>query len=269
VTLRIVWEEPNMGGVWVVSDSRLSTAGSQGAEVLTDRGAKVLAVPTVLRRQTPLEVLGTPVQTTSLGLAYAGSSLIALQAYAAVVPLWSHLQTVGPEVLPPIRAYADHLQSFVLSYAREVCANNHHSGCQFLLLGWDAGAPGGCAFVITATGSPSGVEIEKVKLDLSDKLPRFFGTGAQEAREKYQLTEGGPTGRRPLHFIRHLLPRTSRTDVGGGVQVGRLSPVGFQLFFDGQPVEQGFPAAVMRYRGFDISDVSRVGDAFVNMPGIA
>ena len=95
MTLVMAWREQAMERVWIVSDSRLSREGQSGPVRLTDAGAKILTVPIVLRRQTPLSVLGTPILASNLAFAYAGSSLIAMQAYAAVLPLWSHLQTMG------------------------------------------------------------------------------------------------------------------------------------------------------------------------------
>lgn len=116
MTLVMAWREKEIDRVWVVSDSRLSNVGTRGTVRLTDSAAKLLSVPVVLRRPTPSNVLGTPVLTTNLAFAYAGSSLIAMQSYAAVLPLWSHLQTNGPERLPSVRDFAKHLGTFVAAY---------------------------------------------------------------------------------------------------------------------------------------------------------
>src|SRR5690606_26434213 len=120
MTLIMAWRERSIDRIWVVSDSRLSQAGAHGTVRLTDSAAKLLSVPVVLRRQTPLSVLGTPALGTNLAFAYSGSSLIAMQAYAAVLPLWSHLQTSGPEHLPSVHDFARHLGIFVASYAAHV-----------------------------------------------------------------------------------------------------------------------------------------------------
>jgi hypothetical protein len=103
MTLVMIWCESKVERLWVVSDSRLSRSGAVGCVRLTDRAAKILEIPVILRRQTPGDVLGTPVKIMNLGFAFAGSSLVALQAYAAVLPLWSRLQTSGPEILPSVK----------------------------------------------------------------------------------------------------------------------------------------------------------------------
>jgi hypothetical protein len=120
MTLVVIWRESKVEGLWVVSDSRLSQPGAVGCVRLTDRAAKILEIPVILRRQTPGDVLGTPVKIMNLGFAFAGSSLVALQAYAAVLPLWSRLQISGPEILPSVKDFAEHLAHFVECFASEV-----------------------------------------------------------------------------------------------------------------------------------------------------
>jgi hypothetical protein len=49
MTLVMVWREPADGGVWVVSDSRISNPGQHGGRlVATDRAAKVLPIEVAL-----------------------------------------------------------------------------------------------------------------------------------------------------------------------------------------------------------------------------
>lgn len=77
------------------SDSRLSSGQYSSQTGLTDAAARVLPLPIIFRRQTSMGLLGTPILSSNLAFAHAGSSLIALQAYTAVLPLGSNLQTSG------------------------------------------------------------------------------------------------------------------------------------------------------------------------------
>jgi hypothetical protein len=60
MTLVMAWRENNMQRVRLVSDSRLSAVEQHGRTQLTDNAAKLLVAPRVLRRQTPMSVLGAP-----------------------------------------------------------------------------------------------------------------------------------------------------------------------------------------------------------------
>jgi len=141
MALVLAWREQAIERIWIVSDSRLSREGQTGPVRLTDAAAKILSVPVILRRQTPLSLLGTPVLVNNLAFAYAGNSLIAMQAYAAILPLWSHLQTSGPETLPSVRAFAEHLGKFLLAYTEHVSsAHNEFQPCQCAIIGYDSAA---------------------------------------------------------------------------------------------------------------------------------
>jgi hypothetical protein len=131
MTLMMVWKELGAERLWTVSDSRLSNSGHE-VQRITDRAAKILEVPLTLRRPISGSSLGEPIRSTTLGFAYAGSSLVALQTYAAVLPLWSRLQTSGVEVLPSIRDCSTHLSKFVEAYFQESMGP-----CQCILIGYD------------------------------------------------------------------------------------------------------------------------------------
>ncbi|WP_428679880.1 hypothetical protein [Sphingopyxis sp.] len=277
MTLIMGWREGDLDRVWIVSDSRLSRPGRIGHERLTDSGAKLLAAELVMRRQTPLLVFGTPVARRTVAFAYAGSALVALQSYAAVLPLWGHLQTVGQEILPPIAALAEHLGRFVAAYAHEVSgAHGLFQACECAVIGFDdrLGAIDGWS-----VRAEEGVSEQAAlrRLDLAPGAIEMIGSGAEVARARLaSLTRepGGAWHREPLAMIRAALHGEAMGhtgasmggDVGGGVQIGYVSPEGFELMYDVVP---GTPFAEMRFRGFDFSEISRVGEAFVNLPGLA
>lgn len=274
MTLIMVWRERDLERVWLVSDSRLSQRGGAGHVRLTDNGAKLLGVELILRRQIPLSVLGIPVASAKLAFVYAGSALVALQSYAAVLPLWSHLQTSGDEVLPSIADCAAHLGRFVAAYAHEVSgAHGQFQPCECAIVGFDnaLGAIDGWS-VAAVPGDRLHAALRR--LDLSPGAIEMFGSGTAAARERLRHVAAPSKGvwqREPLEMIRAELHCGSagamgRGDVGGGVQLGFVSQGGFEIMFDVVP---GHPFAEMRFRGFDYSEIQRIGDAFVNILGLA
>jgi hypothetical protein len=76
-------------------------------------------------------------------------------------------------------------------------------------------------------------------------------------------------GREPLRMIRDTLRDDQFGPVGGSVQMGILQAGGFNISFDVQPVVVGQSLAKMTYRGFDVSEIIKVGGAFSTITGIA
>ncbi len=274
MTLVMIWGEAADQGVWVVSDSRLSRQGAVGRQVLTDRAAKIISIRTTLLKHTGKNGSACPIATNTLGFAYTGSTLIALQAFAAVGPLWDNLFTVSGSALPVLSEYVKHLKFFVSEYSHDVCAADPDNGCQCVLLGWDHEADGPSVSVIESLGSASGVNITVQTIDLGiDCKVEAFGSGAEDIHAQIaafrEADTSGATRRTPLRFLRQFLKSSPHLEVDGGVQVGFLSRNGFQLYADAQPISLYQPPARIRYRGFDLQDYMQVGDALVNLPSIA
>jgi hypothetical protein len=103
MTLVMVWTDGS-DRWWVVSDSRLSGTYNK----LTDSAAKILEIPVNLYKQMGWEALEAPLKSKTLGFAYTGSSVVAFNAYAAVLPLWSRLENEPFNVLPSMEEFANH-----------------------------------------------------------------------------------------------------------------------------------------------------------------
>jgi hypothetical protein len=75
----MVWQERETNRAWMVSDSRLSgpKTPTGGYVQYTDRAAKILEAPIILNPLQPDEPI---LARTTLGFAYCGSSLVALNA---------------------------------------------------------------------------------------------------------------------------------------------------------------------------------------------
>jgi hypothetical protein len=275
MTLVMIWRESEVERLWVVSDSRLSNRGVVGRVRFTDRAAKILEIPVILRRQTPGDVLGTPIKIMNLGFAFAGSSLVALQAYAAVLPLWSRLQTSGPEILPSVKDFAEHLAHFVECFASEFAFSQGAavSRCQCALIGWceAAGKLDGYLIEIRPSVPSLSVKLDQLRIFGSDPF-QTLGSAGDQASEELVRTLGADENvqlrREPLKFIRQFVRNAQHDAVGGGVQIGWANSGGFQLLFDVQPFPgSSFPD--MRYHGFSFNEINQIGDAFINLPGLA
>ena len=270
MTLLMVWREADR--VWMVSDSRLSSKGQTGRVRLTDHAAKIVEAPLVLTSSPPREPV---VRTSTLGFGYTGSTLVALQSYSAVLPLWSRLSSSGEPDLPTIGDCAEHLAKFALEYARDIAAAGGGADCQCILLGYEERSAELAAWLVDIAAGAAGVAGVVRRLDLAPDRIELFGSGRTEAERllaEVRRPDAG-WGRWPLFMIRRHTRWDDREDVGGGVQIGMATSAGFELCFDAQSFAAGLSAAgdplvAMKYRGFEFSDVGRVGDAFVTLRGI-
>ena len=255
---------------WVVSDSRLTQPAGSGLKRLTDAGAKILELPVTLFRPTVGDPFGEAIAKTTLGFAYSGSTLVALQAYAAVLPLWRRLQSTPHDILPSVEDFVRHLAQFVKAYYLEI-----QSPCQCILLGNNHGTGSAEAWVIEAgvfdTGdlSPK-ADVSVRRIDDTDAISTF-GTGGKAANlwiERFKEGTGYAYPKSKIrNFIRDIVHEDAQ-DVGGAVQIGMLIPNGFELCFDVAQPTAGRPLPYMSYRGFEMNSISKIGPCITIMRGV-
>nr|WP_295108194.1 hypothetical protein [uncultured Caulobacter sp.] len=271
MTVVIAWREPGPDLLWMVSDSRISQPGHVGQSVLTDHGAKILEIPVHLARSANSGFFDQTASRTTFGFAYAGSSLIALQAYAAVVPLWSRLVTVGESSLPSLAHFASHLGKFLEAYAKGVGATGGDPRCECLLVGWDSEINAVSAIAIETAQNDGAVSMRTACS--SAGTVEILGSEKESVRQGIStLPEDpdpsySPANRSALRYIRSTLKNTYRQDIGGGVQIGFANRTGFEISFDVQPLS-GSWVPDMRYRGFNMEDIGTVGEAFISLKGM-
>ncbi|MGH7022216.1 MAG: hypothetical protein ACREEB_01350 [Caulobacteraceae bacterium] len=273
MTLIMIWREGPADRLWVVADSRLTGSGPYGQpKPLTDRAAKVLEAHVCLQGPNPKSPLLT---MRTVGFAYAGSSLIALQAYVAVLPLWARLWSPGDETLPTMKDCAEHLGFFLRSYGQEVLECGSGIATECALLGYDDAAGRVEAWRVRVSQVGDTADLKVAQLELGDGQLELIGSGAHDAKQNLEKINptGRPWRREPLDMIRHQLREDTPGTVGGGVQVGVAVAEGFQLYSDARPFRAGVsragdPLLMTRYRGFDSEKIHKVGHAIAKLPGI-
>lgn len=271
MTLVMIWKERGGKRVWVASDSRLTNPTENGHSRLTDRAGKILEAPVAVHDPRGTDA---PTWSTTVGLAYSGSTLVALETYTAVLPLWCRLQGYGPISLKDLAA---HLAKFLEGYALELGAVSQAASCDCALLGVDPVSGAFVGWRIQALISPAGVAIKQRELQLTERRIEFLGDGRKEAEARLAaLKRKGKTwSREPLEMIRTFLGEDPPNTVGGGVQIGMLYDKGFQLYADGQIITANkdggidLPNGVMRFRGFDYAQIGSVGDAVAGLSAIS
>ena len=266
MTVVLLWTDKTEGLLWCVSDGRFS----RGQFPMTDFAAKILEVPIKLLKQDNENVFGRPIATTTLGFAYCGSSLIALQIYTAVLPLWARIMAYHSDRLPSILDCSIHLADVALAYADDLQKNGFNGdGCECILFGWcpTCNDYKGYAISVEARDAASAVIRD---LDLISGRVQVFGTAKAEISTRIQdaltsdSTHASP-GRKPKQFIRELLRGDAPRGIGGALQIGIATPQGFGLYQDVAPLVEGRAPARMTFRGFRVGEV---GANPIGLPGM-
>lgn len=271
MTLIMLWREPQADRLWLLSDSRLSVPGDDGGRIRhTDRGAKILEAMVTLWE--PPSDASKILATRRLGFAYTGSSLIALQAYSAVLPLWTRLSPIeGSRDLPTMGECAEHLSKFVHAYSRDVGGAGYDCTCQCFLIGYDDSATTIEAWKVE-TDAIANITVQQLAIIPGDM--NLFGSGRRQAKKVLAARPARGWGQEPLQIMRRHLKADAQIDVGGGVQIGMATRDGFELCFDAEPFTAGVsragePLVALKYRGFNFSEISRVGPTFSTLRGVS
>ncbi|NBW06938.1 MAG: hypothetical protein EBR82_02805 [Caulobacteraceae bacterium] len=256
MTLVMAWRAEGEG-VWVVSDSRLT----QGQSRLTDNAAKLLEIPIKIVRGP-----GDAALTMQFGFAYAGSSLVALEAYAAVLPLWSRLWLPFDTIKVRMADFASHLGFFVAAYAKSVGASTQTlPQCECLLIGHDLESSEIQAWRIRPVFDGPVIVPSCELLDLGSGKMEMSGSGSAFARSRLPSHE--VWRREPLTFMREHLAADQQPDVGGGLQVGFAEGCGFNVLGD-FVLNREAKRIDMTFRGHDFSNIGTVGPAAVLLPSV-
>ncbi|KQY95137.1 hypothetical protein ASD21_07160 [Caulobacter sp. Root1455] len=273
MTLLMVWREGEADRIWIVSDSRLSKDGPTGGiDRMTDRAAKILEADLHLLGRDPDH---PPLKSRAIGFAYTGSTLVALEAYAAVLPLWARLTSSGEQTLPSMGDCARHLGVFLKAYAFDL-ANSGAVGTECILLGRDDEAGVVETWQVKVRRAAAGIELTVDQLKLGNGELLLFGSGKDDAAARLRdlNPEAKPWRREPLDMLREQLSQDEPGTVGGGVQVAFAAPDRFHLSADVTVAEWGKASwgdrwVAIRFRGFDLSEVNQVGHTFASLAGVS
>jgi hypothetical protein len=269
MTIVAVWYEPGDNAVWAVSDTRISKNGS-GATTLTDGAAKILPISVRCFRPAADGFFTAPTFATSLGFAYAGSSLSALMSYTVANTCFQNLIAVGDVSPPSLAQIAEKVRDIGTKYMREVLDRNDRKEGQF-----ECFVFGQCpveqrfqAFKLTPRLSRVSFDVSVDAAPLAD--PEYVGLlGGQTAQVQGAIIgarQGGYVTRTPKWVIQGLVASETISGVGGSLQIGIATLSGFRLYSWVHPVVCGKPQAVQTLLGFDVdAEVGAVGAYRVGM----
>lgn len=271
MTIVVLWYRKKFGQLWCVSDSRLTS----GPATLTDNGAKILPIPVACRHQ-ELGARYVMHSHFTLGFAFAGSSLTALNTHAIGSACTQNLASARGVLKPPsVESIAALFKSVAEHTVRDAAARLPSVETAALRYFFEAMIFGYCrvtkafkAFAIAPNKTDGSFGMVQAELILADHNYHPMGSAAQDfVHLSGELeTKGGDTG--VMITLAEMLKREERTDIGGHFQIGIADKKGFEL----RPVLNTLPGPLNRritFLGMDATALGKIEGYSVGYAAVA
>ncbi len=258
--------------IWLVADSKISK-DEHAAHTL--EGAKVLELPVCCRSFSGSD-WGEVLTRKSLGFAFAGSTLVALNTYAALTTILSNLSLGGPKRQPPDAVSILQTVAKVLKYYIQSIS----SGASLFIVGFcpRTNKP----FIGTLKPNYEGDDGAEVSIHINNYEQamiyldiHLIGSHDVEIKERMKnraesltVAAGIDYWRTPLYVLHDIIRDQEFSEIGGGLQLGVIGEhYGFR--------HQAFTADTTDntdfiYRNINLDKVVGhfVGDCFFSLPGL-
>jgi hypothetical protein len=274
MTVVAVWqnnEEPERPTLWMASDSRIS----DGVGPLIDEGIKLYELPVICRKPGASGIFDTPYFATTIGIACAGGTLIYQHVYATLVPIFANLIGTG-EAVPSVAGLASFAGAITSAYVRSLGGRRPHAtvSVSVVVAGHFPGHPPD-AFELRPEleHADSILAFAEHKLDLTEDRVHFLGDQRERAQQlladfRADPRPGVPFERAPLNVIRALIEAPDAPSVGGEVQIGFTTGIGFQRVTTVVPAAGQAPRALSLLNSLDLDTLPPIGPCRPGLPGM-
>ena len=264
MTVVAVWFEPHDNAVWAVSDTRVT--GVEGA--ITDGAAKILPLTMTCLAPGPTGFFDQLTLSTTFGFAYSGSTLVGVMTYTVANTLIQSLSARPGERPPNLMDVAGLVARVAERYVREV-----GSDIEAVIFGWCPLERRYRAALIQH--DPNAVPRRMTAIEqplLDNEFCILLGTAKERVRRAiertYEELNGLALKRAPRLALQRLIEAGDFPEIGGSLQIGMASQLGFQLMSHVAPLVRGQPQAARYFLGINIDDeIGLVGQHFVGMTG--
>jgi hypothetical protein len=235
MTAVAIWINKEMAppSIWAVADTRISGPGIADRPIpMIEEATKLFTLPVACYKPDHSGFFAQLYFSHSIGLAYSGSSLVALNVYAALIPMLSSLGSVD--------GYVPHLED-IAGFVARLLARYTISRNQLLRDGAIAEASvfGYChptsrlrIFHLTPIFEPLFNVRHEETCTASDTDVLLLGGHKDEivqaiaaARDEYEIGSL-PWWRTPKQMIANLIEREVYPTIGGALQIGIATPQG-------------------------------------------
>jgi hypothetical protein len=264
MTVVAIWYEPHDNAAWIVADTRV--VGTVGT--LTESAAKIFPLTVRCFQPGPTGDFDQLVYSTTIGFAFAGSTLPALMLYSVANAFLQHLISVPNVGIPALSDVAATLQRIAELYLTETMRT-----FEFAILGWCATEARYAAFHVKPDDELQPRHMVSVPFDLYER-DAFLLLGNRKAqvseivRGVFTELQGQPLRRAPKIALQRIVQSGDIPEVGGSLQIGTANQLGFILKTMLRPIGPNGPQAELTFLGISVDgEIGRVGNYRVGMMG--
>jgi hypothetical protein len=271
MTIAAVWRHGDR--LFAVADTRIVRSPGN---VLTEHGPKLLPIGISCKKPGPSGFFDREAYRTNIGFAYAGGTLPALSTHALANALLQKLVAADGAPPPDLAQVATAIRELAWYYMREV---GELSGAAALfstiLFGFCAATGRFRAFELKPDVSSGSLKINIHEHDVgSDEALVVIGSRPDLLRERVakMRIEAHPAihDDLPRRALRNLIAEDADPTIGGSVQYGWATIVGFEPIASGEPIIPALPSGrniTSSVLGFDIMTFPPVRHYHFSMAG--
>jgi hypothetical protein len=257
--------------IWVCADSMVS---SSCAKTLIESSPKIFAIPVRCFVPGASGFFDTAVLNTTIGVAYAGNSLVGLTFNSALSACLARLNSVS--TLPSLDDIAEFSSKLLQMYVKQLAFNfPDNAVCEIALVGFcPVESRRKICHLMPSVNSGSFHYHIATYLDTQDDdFVLVMGTDTRRIKENIRLVRMNSEKNRswwqaPKNVISNEVKGPSNNTIGGHLQLGIGTDQGFELYSVAQPDNCG-GGNFLGYLGVDLSgDFGRIGTCVVGMTGM-
>lgn len=263
--------ENEHSSIWVCGDSKVSASN---AATLIESSPKIFSIPVRCFEASASGFFDTPVLNATIGLAYAGNSLVALTLNSALTSCLAHLNSIqGLPSLDEIAAFA--LKLLQLYVEQLGATSGTRAFCELAIAGFCPVERRHKVYHLTPT-----IELSELKYQLTtypdgqaDDFVLLLGSDKERIatsinKFRQQHERNIAWWRAPKSVISNEVKEPQHPTIGGHLQLGIGNMLGFQVYSVCQPSGTG-ATAHLSYLGLNVSsDFGQIGSSMIGMPGM-
>jgi hypothetical protein len=238
--------------LWAVGDSRVSDQsqdqdGNRTFSTLHDSAVKIFSIPVLVRSRDTTGLFSTICYFSSIGLAYSGSSLTGHNIVSATTPLLGSLITLDASVLPKLSDIARLVGRIADNYIRSFgfASTPLRAYSEMSVLGFCPVLRKAQIFLVKPVFTPDfSIDVQEFNqpeegafLLLGDKKNEI--TQLIDDERKLHSPGSIKWWRSPSHVIKRCIVDQQFPTIGGHIQLGIGTRLGFNIKWTPSPLEEG------------------------------
>ena len=263
--------ESSHTSIWVCGDSRVSASNST---TLIESSPKIFALPIRCFAAGRDGFFNLPIFNGTIGVAYAGNSLVGLTLNSALATCLAHLISLGgPPVFDDIAKFA---LEMLHMYVKELGVTaGDRALCEVAIVGYCPSEKQQKIYHLSPVNEPGELKY-RLTVHGENQVDDFFlllGTDKERiARNidefRQQRSKDISWWRAPKTVISAEVKDPGNPTIGGYLQLGIGNVMGFQVYSVCQPYGVG-AAAYLSYLGLNVSsNFGQIGLCKIGMPGM-